>query len=85
MASSKSSKSGKQGFTYKLYALNLILAWVFIVAGTVLSVLGCDTSFYASAVPYIFGEVAVYSAVVVTKTKAENLAHINQEGDDICP
>lgn len=67
----------RQGTMMKLYFLNLKLAWVYTyiaLAVTVFSgVLGImDLSVITTSIPCVFGEVTVFSAFIVWKTKVEN-------------
>lgn len=67
----------KRGFTEKVYFLNLTLAWIYLFACYMLTVFSGklevnDLSVLSSGIPYVFGEVAVFSGFLVWKNKAEN-------------
>lgn len=73
----KEKKSNKRGFSEKLYALNFLFVWGYMISIFWLTVksgsLGImDLNSYASAAPYAFGELGIHTGFIVWKAKVEN-------------
>ena len=67
----------RQGFTGKLYGLNLILTWtvtaVCIILNSLSGILNImDTQVYVRAIECAFAELGVFTGFFVWKAKAEN-------------
>ena len=70
-------KIWNRGFTDRLYFLNLILAWIFIVVCIIVTLLSgvlgiSDLSLVSVGIPAVFAEVAVHSGFIIWKAKVEN-------------
>ncbi len=65
-----------QGFTNKLYFLNLKLTWSYVFACVILTAfsgrLEIDVSPLLEGFPYIFAELGIHTGFVVWKAKVEN-------------
>ena len=67
----------RQGFTGKLYFINLILTWSVVTVCVILTALSgilgiTDLSVLATIVQYAFGELGVFTGFFVWKAKTEN-------------
>ena len=67
----------RRGFSEKLYALNFLFVWGYMISVFWLTLnsgkLGImDLSSYASAAPYAFGELGIHTGFIVWKAKVEN-------------
>lgn len=77
-----------RGFTDKLYFLNLILSWLFIIACIILQVYsinhdGTTLDIAAYGIPAVFAELSIHTGFVVWKAKHENInKHRYLEDDD---
>jgi len=70
-------KRKRRGFSEKLYMLNFLFVWLYMVSIFWLTIqsgkLGItDLSSYASGVPYAFGELGIHTGFIVWKAKVEN-------------
>lgn len=68
----------KRGFTDKLYVINFIFTWVFVLACFVLTIFSgklgiMDMSVLSAAVPCAFAELGIHTGFVVWKAKVENV------------
>ena len=73
----RKKKIRNRGFTDRLYFLNLILAWLFIVVCIIVTLLSgslgiTDLSLVSVGIPAVFAEVAVHSGFIIWKAKVEN-------------
>lgn len=67
----------RQGFTGKLYFINLILTWSVVTVCVILTALSgilgiTDLSVLTTIVQYSFGELSVFTGFFVWKAKTEN-------------
>lgn len=67
----------RRGFSEKLYMLNFLFVWVYMISVFWLTVksgsLGIiELSSYASGIPYAFGELGIHTGFIVWKAKVEN-------------
>ncbi len=67
----------RQGWTGKLYGLNLVLTWTVTIICIILNSLSgilniMDTQVYVRAIECAFAELGVFTAFIVWKAKAEN-------------
>lgn len=70
-------KIWNRGFTDRLYFLNLILAWIFIVICIIVTLLSgvlgiSDLSLVSVGIPAVFADVGVHTGFIIWKAKAEN-------------
>ena len=70
-------KTENQGFSNKVYFLNLQLTWRFVWACLVLTVVSgwlgiTDMSIVSVGIPCAFTELGVHTALIVWKAKVEN-------------
>lgn len=73
----KRIRKRRRGFSERLYLLNFLFVWVYMISIFWLTVksgsLGImDLSAYASGVPYAFGELGIHTGFIVWKAKVEN-------------
>ena len=73
----KRIRKRRRGFSERLYFLNFLFVWVYMISIFWLTVksgsLGImDLSAYASGVPYAFGELGIHTGFIVWKAKVEN-------------
>lgn len=77
-----------KSFTDSLYFVNLILAWLFTIWCSLLTVYGDnwgvqDYSVIIYGMPLVFTELSVHTAFIISKAKAENLnMHCKEEEDE---
>lgn len=73
----KNKKRNKRGFTERLYMLNFVCVWLYMISILILTTrsghLGIDDlGSYASGIPYAFAQLGVHSSLIVWKAKVEN-------------
>lgn len=76
-----------RGFTDKLYFLNLILVWLFILVGIVATFLEgalqiIDLSVFTYGIPCAFTELGVHTGFIITKATKENLSKFGTEEEE---
>lgn len=81
-------KHHRRGFTDRLYFLNLKLAWYFVVACFILTLLSgkleiTDLSIISYGIPAVFAELAVHTSFVIWKAKSENISKYGFNPDNI--
>lgn len=81
-------KHRNRGFTDRLYFLNLKLAWYFVVACFILTLLSgkleiTDLSIISYGIPAVFAELAVHTSFVIWKAKSENISKYGFNPDNI--
>lgn len=67
-----------RGFTDRLYFLNLILAWLFIIVCVILQIVAITHDYVSLdiciyGIPAIFAELSIHSGFVIWKAKHENI------------
>lgn len=73
-----------RGYTDKLYLLNLILSWAFVLVCIVLTALSgvldiTDLSLVSVGIPAVFTELGIHTGFIVWKAKSENIAKHSPE------
>lgn len=86
MLINKNDQKQKRGFSEKLYALNFLFVWGYVISIFWLTVksgeLGImDLSSYASAAPYAFSELGLHTGFIVWKAKVENCRKFKDVND----
>ena len=74
----------RRGFTDKLYFLNLLLVWTFVLICIVITLLSgflgiSDLSIISAGIPTAFGELSIHTGLIVWKAKCENMKKFNSE------
>lgn len=69
----------RRGFTDKLYGLNFITTWAFVVVCILITITGgtlniADYSIVVYGIPAAFTQLGLHTGFVVHKAKVENLA-----------
>lgn len=67
----------KRSFTDRLYVVNLVFAWLFILVCIILTVLSgylniTDLSIVSIGIPTVFAELSVHTGFIIWKAKVEN-------------
>ena len=78
MRTTKISSNSQRGFTDRLYRLNFILTWVFVVICIALTAVSglwgiTDLAVVTVGIPAAFTELGIHTGFVVWKAKNENL------------
>lgn len=73
-----------KSYTDSLYFLNLIMAWLFTIWASILTVFGddwcvADYSLIVYGLPLVWAEVSVHTGFIITKATRENLSKYNME------
>lgn len=73
-----------KSYTDSLYFLNLIMAWLFTIWASILTVFGdnwsvADYSLIVYGLPLVWAEVSVHTGFIITKATRENLNKYNME------
>lgn len=70
-----------RGYTDRLYVLNLLLAWTFIVVCVILTcAVDAHTDIVTVGIPAVFAELGVHTGYIVWKAKNENInKHLTSE------
>lgn len=68
-----------RGFTDKLYLINLIASWLFVLIGIICtfleSVCGViDMTVFNVGIPCVFTELSVHTGFIIWKAKQENIS-----------
>lgn len=68
----------RRGFTDRLYVINFIFTWIFVLACFILTIFSgkleiTDMSVLSAAIPCAFGELGIHTGFVVWKAKVENV------------
>lgn len=76
-----------RGFTDKLYFLNLILSWSFLIVCVIVTVFSgrlgiLDLSLISFGIPAVFTELGIHTAFIIWKAKTENISKYSQERCD---
>lgn len=69
----------QRGFTDKLYSINFIACWIFVILGIICtfmqSSLGIiDMTVFSVGIPCAFGELSVHTGYIIWKAKNENIS-----------
>ena len=75
---SYNQKFRKRGFTDQLYWLNFKIVWTFVAVCVIITLVSGilnlpDLSLVSVGIPAAFTELGIHTAVIVSKSKAENL------------
>lgn len=75
-----------RGFTDRLYFLNLVLVWAFILIGIIATFLESrlgisDLSVFNYGIPCAFTELGVHTGFIITKATKENLSKFGENED----
>ena len=67
----------KRSFTDRLYVVNLVFAWLFILVCIILTILSgylniTDLSIVSIGIPTVFAELSVHTGFIIWKAKVEN-------------
>lgn len=73
----KPIRKPKRGFSDRLYLLNFLFSWGYMVSIFWLTVMSnrmdiLELSSYASGIPYVFAELGIHTGFIVWKAKVEN-------------
>lgn len=76
----------KRGFTDKLYFINFIITWVFVLVCVILTIVSqitgyTDLQIITVGIPAVFAELSIHTGFVIHKAKVENLAKFNKLED----
>lgn len=77
-----------KSFTDSLYFVNLILAWLFVIWCSLLTVYGDnwgvqDYSIIVYGLPLVFAELSVHTGFIITKATKENLNMHKEDEDEL--
>lgn len=78
-----------RGFTDRLYFLNLVLSWIFIIICITITMLSgvlniTDLSIVSVGIPAVFAELGLHTSFIIWKAKSENAYKFNlPQLDDI--
>lgn len=73
-----------RGFTDKLYFLNLVLSWTYVVVCIVATFLSgylgiTDLSLVSVGLPAVFTELGLHTGFIIWKAKTENIAKYDKD------
>lgn len=77
-----------KSFTDSLYFVNLLLAWLFVIWCSLLTVYGDnwgvqDYSIIVYGLPLVFAELSVHTGFIITKATKENLNMHKEDEDEL--